>query len=180
MRFVFPGAAYEQRAKAFVQEFLDHGSQLNGQGELDRYLRESTYADWLAKLVSDADLANVPEGRVPGYTYFYVDDQDRIVGVINIRLYLNGFLREQGGHIGYSIRPTRRGKGYATSMLRGALDFLAPLGLRDVLVTCHKDNAASAKVIQNCGGVLEDETFSEHYGRMVQRYWIHRENAQQM
>ena len=172
MKFVFPTAEYEQAAKEFIQEFLDHGSGINGTGGLDSYLRESTYTHWLAKVIRDMDIANIPEGRVPALTYFYVDDSNAIIGMINIRLALNDFLRKFGGHIGYSIRPTERKKGYGTRMLREALAFLAPIGLRDVLVTCHKENVASAKMIQNCGGVLVDEVYSEHSGKVNQNYRI--------
>jgi len=173
MKFVFPTPEYEQRANAFIQEFYDHGSEINGTGALDYYLRESTYAEWLKKVLRDIDLANIPAGRVPGYTYFYVREDDGvIVGMANIRLALNDFLRREGGHIGYSIRPTERRKGYGTSMLRGALDFLKIIGLNEIIVTCDRDNAASAGVIKNCGGILDAEFYSENFKCDVLRYKI--------
>ena len=172
MRFVFPSAVYAQQARAFIQELAAHG-ECHGVARLDQYLRESSYEAWVAKVIRDVDIANPQEGFVPGFTYFYVDEEsDEIIGIISIRLYLNDFLREQGGHIGYSIRPSARRRGHATNMLRAALEFLAPLGITDVLLTCAKDNVASAKVIQNCGGVLENEIYSEMFGRITQRYWI--------
>ena len=175
MRFVFPCEAYEQRAVYYIQEFIGHGSAINGTGGLDRFLRDSTYGAWLEKVRADTDLANVPEGRSPGYTYFYVRESDgELVGMINIRLALVGdFMREQGGHFGYSVRPTQRGKGYATAMLRGALAFCSAIGMNDFVVGCHKANPASAGVITNCGGVLEAEFYSGYYGQVVQRYRIH-------
>jgi len=175
MKFVFPCEAYEQKAKAYIQEFIDHGSHSNGAGGLDRYLLDSTYAAWLEKVRSDIDIANTPEDRSPGYTYFYVREGDgEIVGMINIRLALvNDFMREQGGHIEYSVRPTQRGKGYATRMLREALAFCNAIGLNGFILTCNKSNPASAGVIKHCGGVLEAEFFSEYYGEVVQRYRIH-------
>jgi len=173
MRFVFPNAAYERQAKEYIQEFIDHGSETHGVGGLRRFLEEGSYTDWLANCMKYIDIANVPGEWVPGYTYFYVDNDDQIVGMINIRLYLNDFLRGYGGHIGYSVRPTRRRQGHGTNMLRGALEFLARIGLRDVLVTCDKANIASAKVIQGCGGVLEKEYFREESNAVIQMYWIH-------
>jgi len=175
MKFVFPCGEYEQKAKAYIQEFIDHGSHSNGVGGLDRYLRESTYAAWLDKVRADIDLANTPEGRAPGYTYFYVHEQDdEIVGMINIRLALVGdFMREQGGHFGYSVRPTQRGKGYATRMLCEALAFCNAIGMNDFVLTCNKSNPASAGVIKNCGGVLEAEFYSEFFKEVIQRYRIH-------
>ena len=174
MKFVFPREAYEQNAIAYIQEFIEHDSAINGTGGLDRFLRDSTYADWLAKVRADIDLANVPKGRAPGYTYFYVrESDDEIVGMINIRLALVGdFLREQGGHIGYSVRPTQRRRGHATRMLREALAFCRTIGMSDFVLTCNKSNPASAGVIQNCGGVLEAEFFSAYYSEVIQRYRI--------
>ncbi len=57
-------------------------------------------------------------------------------------------------------------------MLRGALAFCGRIGLRDILVTCDKVNLGSAGVIKNCGGVLEEEFFSETFNTVVQRYRI--------
>ena len=180
MKFVFPNEKYEHKAVAYVQEFIEDGSDTNGAGGLNRYLKESTYADWLAKIRNDMDLANIPEGKAPALTYFYVREStdvnigsDEIIGMINIRLALTtDFLREQGGHIGYSIRPTQRRKGYATRMLREALAFCRAIGLRDFVITCNKSNPASAGVIKNCGGVLEAEFYSAFFEEVLQRYRI--------
>ena len=173
MKFVFPNVQHEQKARAFIGEFHAHGSNINGGGNLDTCLKDSSYADWLDKLARDIDLANIAPDRVPGLTYFYVrEDDDKIVGMINIRLTLNDFLRREGGHIGYCIRPTERSKGYATQMLLGSLAFCRVLGLHDFVLTCDKENAASARVIQKCGGVLQSEFYSEFFREIVQRYII--------
>lgn len=173
MKFLLPGPEQEADARDYIQEFWEHGSEINGTGGLDRYLENATYGEWLLKLRADVDIANIPEGRVPAWTYFYVREADgKIVGMVNIRSALNDFLREEGGHIGYSVRPTERRKGYATAMLRDTLGFCGAIGLRDVLITCDKGNLASARVIRSCGGVLKDERFSEIYREIVQRYWI--------
>ena len=81
-------------------------------------------------------------------------------------------LRDFGGHVGYGVRPSERGKGYATRMLVMALDKARQLGLKRVLITCDKDNLASARVIQKNGGVLGSESYSPQGGRVTQRYWI--------
>jgi len=173
MRFVFPNKEYEQKAIEFIQEFRDYDSPINGTGGLDRFLENATYQDWLLKIEADRDIANIPEDRVPAYTYFYVrEDDDKIIGMINIRLALNDFLRKEGGHIGYSIRPTERRKGYGTRMLREVLEFLKPIGLTNIIITCGKENLASAGVIKNCGGVLEAEFYSDVFNQVIQRYRI--------
>ncbi len=173
MKFVFPSKEYEDKAKDYIREFHEYSSPINGTGGLDRYLEEATYGDWLLKVNADRDIANVPKDRVPAYTYFYVhDDGARIIGMINIRLALNDFLKKEGGHIGYSIRPTERRKGYGTRMLRQAMAFLKPIGLTDIILVCNKDNLASARIIMNCGGILEDEFYSHTFDELIQRYRI--------
>lgn len=176
MRFIFPKEEYEQQAIEYIQEFHDYKSDINGTGGLDAYLKTSTYQDWLMKVQCDRDLANIPANRVPAYTYFYVREEDnKIIGMINIRLALNDFLRKEGGHIGYCIRPTERKKGYATEMLKEALLFLKPIGLSNIIITCDKENPASAGVILNCGGILEDEFYSQTFNEIIQRYIIRNE-----
>ena len=94
--------------------------------------------------------------------------------MVNIRLALNEFMRREGGHVGYSIRPTERRKHYGTALLDMTLKVYDTMGIRDVLVSCDKENIASAGVIKNCGGVLKDEFFSETYNEMLQMYCIRR------
>lgn len=60
----------------------------------------------------EEDRTRIPnEEKVPAETYFLVRENDnKIVGMINIRLTLNENLKKFGSHIGYSIRPTERKK----------------------------------------------------------------------
>lgn len=111
--------------------------------------------------------------RMPNTNYFLVDDNERIIGMVNIRHRLNDYLYRVDGHIGASIRPSERRKGYATHLLSEALNVTDRLGIRSVLVTCNEDNIGSAAVILNNGGV-EDESFTEPHGNVVRRFWIER------
>ncbi len=175
MRLVFPNITYKEKAIDYINEFNEYGSEVNGSGGLDDYLEGSTYEAWLEKVIRDMDIANIPESRVPALTYFYVREADeRIVGMINIRLALNDFLRTEAGHIGYSVRPTERRKHYATEMLSAALKVCDVIGIREVLVSCDKSNPASAGVIRNCGGVLKSEAYSETFDEILQMYVIRR------
>lgn len=173
MKLVFPNKDYEAQAKEFIAEFYAHGSEIAGSGSLDRYLRESTYDQWLTKVFSYMDIANVPADKIPGLTYFFVrEEDDRIIGMINIRLALNDFLRNEAGHIGYCIRPTERRKGYGTQLLRAGIAVCRRVDIKEIIVTCDKVNLGSAGVIRNCGGVLEAELYSETFGEVIQRYVI--------
>ncbi|MCI8624399.1 MAG: GNAT family N-acetyltransferase [Provencibacterium sp.] len=171
MKFVFPCKEYERQAAAYIQEFERYASPVNGAGGLENYLKEGGYDRWLQKILADVDIANIPEGRVPALTYFYVREEDgEIIGMISLRLMLNDFLRREGGHIGYSIRPTQRRKGYGARMLREALRFFRPLIGGPILISCDKENPASAGVIRNCGGQLEAEFYSDVFQGVIQRY----------
>lgn len=173
MKLVFPNKDYEAKAREFIAEFYEYGSEIAGSGSLDRYLKESTYDEWLVKVFSYIDIANLPADKIPGLTYFFVrEEDDRIIGMINIRLALNEFLRTEGGHIGYCVRPTERRKGYGTQLLQLGLGVCRRMDIHRVIVSCDKLNLASAGVIKNCGGELEAEFYSKTFNEMLQRYVI--------
>jgi predicted acetyltransferase len=113
----------------------------------------------------------LPERWVPDSTFWLVDDDYRILGVVNIRHSLTEHLINAGGHIGYGIRPSERQKGYATKMLGLALEKTKELGIHRVLVVCDAVNIASGKTIRKNGGV-EDIDFVEDNGNVIKRYWI--------
>ncbi len=109
-----------------------------------------------------------PEGRVPCSFFWVVDDEDpdTYLGSLAVRHRLTAWLNDVGGHIGYSVRPTARGRGVATAALRQGLTAAGRLGIDPVLLTCEVDNATSAGVITRNGGVLEDVRGS------TRRYWV--------
>ena len=106
-----------------------------------------------------------PEGFVPATTLWWVDG-DTYLARIAIRHELTPWLLEQGGHIGYDVRPSARRRGHATAMLRAALPEIHRLGIGSALVTCDHDNVGSRKVIEACGGQLEDRRADKL------RYWV--------
>lgn len=174
MKLVFPTMDYKEKAIQFINEFYEYNSDINGSGSLDNYLKESTYEEWIKKILADIDIANIYP-RVPALTYFYIqEEEDKIIGMINIRLALNDFLRKEGGHIGYCIRPTERKKHHATNMLNIALKVYDTLGIYEVILSCDKSNIASANVIKKCGGELEAEFYSETFKEVIQKYVIRR------
>lgn len=110
---------------------------------------------------------DVPPTFVPA-TFLVAEDESTLIGRVSIRHRLNDSLREVGGHIGYAVRPAFRGRGYAARILHLALAEAAGLGIRDVLLTCDVDNAASKATIERLGGVQQ-----EPYGPSAKlRYWI--------
>jgi predicted acetyltransferase len=117
-------------------------------------------------LLAQADPATeLPEGRVH-CTYYWMTDGDEFVGYLALRHSLTPWLLEEGGHIGYAVRPSRRGEGHATRALALALPEAAALGIDRVLLTCDEDNVASRRTIEGAGGAYEDSRNGKR------RYWI--------
>ncbi|SDM59704.1 Predicted acetyltransferase [Bacillus sp. OK048] len=114
---------------------------------------------------------NLPQGWVPDSTFWLINQDKRILGVVNIRHQLTEFLLNSGGHIGYGIRPSERRKGYATKLLSLSLEKAKELGIRKALVVCNEDNTGSFKTIINNGGI-PDSDFIEDDGNIIKRFWI--------
>lgn len=128
------------------------------------------FAAWTRRLHGYGDrTAPVEQGRVHA-TYWWIADGDTYLGAIDLRHYLNGFLLDAGGHIGYSVRPSARGRGVAGWALGEVLYEARVLGMDRVLLTCDPGNEASARTIERGGGVLED--VRETLVGPKRRYWI--------
>ena len=128
--------------------------------------------EWIEKLEAYSSAETCPKDKVPSTLYLFVrDEDDKIVGMIDVRHHINHpVLSTIGGHVGYSVRPSERGKGIGTEMLKAALVKCKEFGIDKVLVTCYKDNDSSEKVILNNGGVFEKEIQQD--GGFYKRYWI--------
>lgn len=167
--FETPAEGREADAEDYAAEFGRFHSHVNGSAGLDHF--RGNYAGWLA-LVRALAAGGAAGDRLPGPTLFAVRPSDgRIVGMASVRWELDEEMLRTGGHVGYSVRPTERCRGYATEILRLSLGLLREHGLRRALVTCDTDNEGSAAVIRACGGVFENEA-REDDGTPVSRYWI--------
>ena len=127
--------------------------------------------EWVRFVENTKYKETVTPGFVTAHTFFALDN-DKIVGVINGRHELNDYLLNFGGHIGYSVRKSERRKGYGKKMLFYTSKFLFSLGLDKILITCDKKNTASRRIIESCGGILENELIEET--RTTLRYWIYK------
>ena len=124
------------------------------------------YEEWLKNNQNHEMGINLPEGWVPDIQLVAFSRDRQAVGFLNLRLRLRDFLLEEGGHIGYSIRPSERGKGYAKESLQQGLQIAKEKNIKRALVTCSTENPASRAVILANGGELEDVRNS------TERYWI--------
>lgn len=171
IRLVAPAAAHEADAAGYVAAFHVAGeAHIDGGGAISEF---ENYFDWLGFNERNRSWETVKPGWVPGETFFAVREADgKIVGMVNLRYALSDFLLRVGGHVGYSVRPDERKKGYATEILKLSLEILKTKGIERALVTCNDDNAASAAVIRKNGGVLENCEWDEEDQHMTERYWI--------
>ncbi|PFX76732.1 GNAT family N-acetyltransferase [Bacillus toyonensis] len=131
----------------------------------------SNFPAMIQELLDAHNGVNLPESWVPDSTYWLVTEENKIVGVVNIRHSLTEHLFNTGGHVGYGIRPSERRKGYATKLLELSLEKTKELNIEKVLVVCDEVNTGSEKTILHNGG-LRDDDFIEEDGNIVRRYWI--------
>ncbi len=131
-----------------------------------------TFSAYTRRLRTLADhSAWLPDGIVPA-TYLWWVDGEEYLGRLSIRHSLTPWLRDFGGHIGYVVRPSARGRGHAQAMLAASLPVAHDLGIDLALLTCDDTNPASRRVIEAAGGVFEDQREDKL------RYWIRTGPAQ--
>ena len=156
-------------------------SEMIDEWKLDQEVNHTNHSPWVIfkndyhdfdNYLDNLEIKELSEGKVPSSVFFLLDEKEnKLLGAVNIRHYLNEDLLLFGGHIGDGIRPSERKKGYATEMIKLALIECKKLGINKVLMVCDKSNIASMKTIVKNGGVLENEIVDDK-GNIHQRYWI--------
>ena len=157
-RLVLEEAAEKHReaAMALKQEFLDAGEPvMNGSALLD----QMEFDEWLANCTRNSSPDTVSSDWAVATTYFAVRASDgTVVGMIDVRHSLaTDYLKEYAGHIGYSVRPSLRRRGYATQMLALALEKCRAFGVPVARLGCYASNEASIRTIEANGGTLVEE-----------------------
>ena len=167
LKMVRPTLEMKQEALEFKQEFFDNGETvINGSEMLDNM---DSYEEWLTSIKDNQSVDTVNPNWVVTDTFFTVDGNNRIVGIIDLRHTLNDFLKDFGNS-GYSVRPSERRKGYATKMLAMIKDVAKEAGLSRLQMSVERDNESSIKTIVNNGGVYE-RSF-EFQGELADVYMI--------
>lgn len=135
-----------------------------------------SHAEHIQKLHNRKDSSKIAAHLVPSTTmYAFVGEE--IVGRLSVRHQLNENLEKRGGHIGYSVGPNHRRKGYAKEMFKQAMRYCQTIGLSRILVTCSDINEASWRVIEGFGGSLENRILDNEEGELIRRYWVDVEGA---
>lgn len=180
-QIVRPDARYQRSYLEALDEF--DGAHRDGDGMLELaadpttgfaghdFTREGLEdPEEFRRLVQARRADELPETPRPAHfvpcTYLWIAEGDTYLGSISFRHELTDFLLEQGGHIGYSVRPSARRQGHASTALRQVLELAAEMGHERVLITCDEDNAASRATIEGAGGVYEDSRVGKR------RYWV--------
>ena len=170
-----PTIERKNEALEYLNEFVQFDSELNGTGSMDKCLDGWTYEEFLIEMEKrkDKDYA-YSINHCPSKTFFLIRKNDnKIIGMINIRYDISQELLEKGAsHIGYSIRPTERQKGYNKIQLYLGLLEIQKMGEKKILLECTVDNIGSNKSIISLGGILEKTEIDDNDNELTNYYWV--------
>ena len=165
-----PTNEYANQIAEYRQEFLECGDSMDGCGALRKIENPEEYIKFCHE---NEKSENVSCGLVAATQLILVRKKDnKLIGMLDIRHRLNDYLEKFGGHIGYSISPCERRKGYAKQMLKMALPICKELGLTKLLLICNERNIVSEKTILANGGVYETTLIDPDDNKAVKRFWI--------
>lgn len=170
-----PTIQRKEEALEYLNEFVQFNSELNGTGGMDECLYGWTYEEFLIENERRKEKSYAYSiDKCPSKTFFLIRKNDnKIIGMINIRYNIKQELIGKGyNHIGYSIRPTERQKGYNKIQLYLGLLQIQKMGEKKILLECTVDNIGSNKSIISLGGVFEKTELSDYDNTMTNYYWI--------
>lgn len=158
----------------YINEFVKYKSDINGTGSLDKILDGYPFEQVLERCLNMENEEYAQKiGRCPGKTFLLIRENDnRIVGTINLRWNLSELMLQFGGHIGYSIRPTERRKGYNKINLYLVMIEARKVGLDKVMLACDVNNAGSDRTLKALGGKLERTEIDPSDGMLTNVYWF--------
>ena len=163
----------------YINEFVEYNSEINGTGSLDKIIEGYTFEQALARCLSMEDENYAKKiNRCQSKTFLLIRENDnRIVGTINVRWNLTEAMKRFGGNIGYGIRPTERRKGYNKINLYLGMKEAQKLGLDRVMLDCDVNNLGSDRTLKALGGVLERTEVDPEDNILTNVYWFDVDNC---
>jgi predicted acetyltransferase len=172
-KLVLPDIKYKNSYLKAVREYKADTENIQ---RLETYQKIHTkeisqnFDQYVDRIRQEAQGIGLPLGYVP-HTVYWLVDGDEFLGRVDIRHTLTKFLKNEGGHIGYDIRPSQRKKGYGNLILKLAIQKAKDLGIHPILVTADTHNIASNRIILQNNGVFKN-THTNAIGLVRNRYWI--------
>ena len=172
--FEIPSLEIKNEIIEYLDEFVKYGSDINGSGSLDKICDGYTFEEALDRCLKMEDEEYAKSvGRCQSRTFLLIRENDnKIVGTINVRWNLNEATLRFGGHIGYGIRPTERRKGYNKINLYLGMLEAKKVGLEKVMLDCDVNNLGSDKTLKALGGKLERTEVDPSDGILTNVYWF--------
>lgn len=165
-------APSERLRVAWLEAHAEWGPGLHEDGfglrPSDEVVSTEGFAAWIADVAERSDPVSTEVGQPQALCWWLVENA-RVLGGSALRVGDDDSV-QWAGHVGFGLRPSARGRGLGAWVLRTTLDQARTLGLQRVLAVCAVDNAASAKTIERCGGVLEEVRPTPQ--GPARRYWI--------
>ena len=171
LMLVHPSMEYLEEISAYRNAFLLSNESMDGTCYLHRFESALEWISFTEQLAHKETLLSPT--FVCSTQFLCVRKADRrVVGMIQVRHTLNEFLKNYAGHIGYSVHPDERGKGFAAWMLKSVLPYCRKIGLQRVMAACREENEASRKTILRCGGKYDKTVLEPIDGIWIQQFWI--------
>ncbi len=169
--FIEPTMNFADEVTAYRQEMIDAHSSFDGCFSMKRMPDPQEYIDYCIGWANPSRVAD--EHGAWGNVLLVVRKSDmKMVGCMQVHNVLTQRMKDFTGHVGYSVRPSERGKGYAKKMLTKALDFLTSFGFKEINVSCLPENAASKKTIISNGGEYVETVFLDGDNVYLEKYRI--------
>lgn len=140
-----------------------------GEAEIDFRDALTDFRSYLVR--TQEEQRGLRAGRAPCRHFWLMDAAD-VVGTARVRLELSPDLEREIGHIGYDVRPSKRGQGYGAKLFSLVLEAAHELGVSPAYVICDSHNMASVAIVERAGARLLEEVMSSQTGAPIRRYSV--------
>lgn len=169
MKLILPSYAYRNSYYEGISDAKKFGD-IKEMG--NAYRQGESFNMMLKRLKNRRNGLDLAKNDVPATIYWIINDENNLVGTIDLRHILKHNYLTTLGHVAYYIFPKYRNNGYASIALKLAIKKYKNMNISKIMITCLKSNTPSKKVIEKYGGILKKETFMEQYNDYVEEYWI--------